>query len=145
MKNTFYHFTAKRYVNSIKREGLIKGVAPLSVIINGENKYLLLPGHQWITTNTDPDKQNWMKIRARKKRRVEAHIYTEARIKLFIPKPFMKNIMTFQDFCNKYNDILVPGFDDVDQELKDSAYVYVGAIPPQWIESVSVFQKEEKQ
>lgn len=126
-KNIFYHYTAKRFIEGIKREGLTKGVTP--IIDNG--KLLFLQNNQWITKNRNPEQQLWaipQKI---------SYSRREVRLKINIPKPYLKYIITMEDFVNRFKDFLPDSFNDFPEESKDW-FIYHGQIPYSWIEEYRI-------
>lgn len=50
---TLYHFTARRFLPGIRRDGLTRGFVPLSI-----DPPEVLPGYPWLTTNGDWN-QEW--------------------------------------------------------------------------------------
>ena len=122
MKNIFYHYTAKRFIPGIKAYGLTEGKTP--VIIDGKLQFLI--NTQWITKESNPDKQLWaipQKIDYSRR---------QCRLTIEIPELFMSNILTIDQFMKYAKHLLPDGFNDFSDETKDW-FVYYGHIMPDWI------------
>ena len=125
MKNIFYHYTAKQFIQGIKQEGLTLGKTP--IIRNGVLSFL--SNTQWISKDGDPENQLWaIPVSISYTRR-------EYRLKINIPKPFLKNIISMTDFMEKYSEILFDGFNDYPEET-EKWFIYNGHIPSRWIEQI---------
>lgn len=120
--NIYYHFTAKIFLNSIKDQGLTRGVMlktlnPASFIFN----------KQWITKNPDFE-QSWAEGTGRL-----PYKRNEVRLTIEIPFEEMPN-------CKPWDQMkfLVP---EVAQDLNcmgdpENWHIYSGAIKPSWIKKV---------
>lgn len=120
---SLYHFTARRFVPAIMRDGLTLGSIPLSIA-----PPRLLYGYQWLTLNPDASAQEWAEGTGRL-----PYSRTEARLKIKIPKPHRFLLMPWSDVRH-----LTPLADGL------SAFgdpwnwlVFKGRIPPAWIRDVS--------
>lgn len=115
----FYHFTAKRFVNSIKKTGLSRGMIPVSI-----NPPVLLPNYQWITISDDFN-QAWAKGAGnlpyqRNEVRFNVRIPTEHRDKLH-------KFLDCRHLSPKLFEILISQGDP------QNWYVYNGFIPGGWL------------
>ena len=123
--NIFYHYTAKQFIEGIKKYGLTMGKTP----IYDKGKLTFISNTQWITKCGDPDKQLWaIPVTIKYSRR-------EYRLKINIPKPFMKNIISMETFMKKYKKLLPDGFNNFPEETKNW-FIYNGHIPNKWIEQI---------
>lgn len=132
MKNTFYHYTAKHLIPGIKKEGLTKGVTPIRTQKQGIDRLSFLTSTQWLTISRDPREQDWAIGVS------TPYSRNEARIKINIPNPYMKNVVAFDAFCKMCKDYLWPDF-DYDKQITKDWYVFLGNIPKQWIERVRIY------
>ena len=128
--NIFYHFTTKDLAHPIKVEGITLGMTP------SRSGFVTMT--QWLTKDGDPNNQEGLKG--------PRSIYdrTEARVKVNIPDPFMKNVYSFDDFCNRFNELygreLLPDFNSF-PELSKNWFVFVGLIPASWIHNVRYYHR----
>lgn len=124
MKEVFYHFTAKRFLESIKKEGLtrgcmVKSMTPPSFLIN----------KQWITKNPEFN-QGWAVGTGRL-----PYSRTEVRLKIEIPLEKMENCKPWSQM--KFLTPLVANdLEDIEFADPDNWYIYQGSIKPQWIKEV---------
>jgi hypothetical protein len=123
-----YHFTAARFIESIKREGITLG-AVLTGIKNG--KPILQQGYLWLTVNIDCHDQEWCKNRV-------TIPYDRSAFRITVDVPFYaeKRVINWLDFCNSGR---------VQKEVVEllNAYgdpenwrLFRGYIPPQWFKFV---------
>lgn len=122
MSETFYHFTAKRFLPAIQREGLthgrmLKSIAPLSFI---DNK-------QWLTKNPDFN-QEWAHGTGRLP-------YKRNEVRLTVNIPLEK-----LTHCKPWTQMqfLVP---EVAKDLSafgdpENWFIYQGRIPAEWITDI---------
>lgn len=122
----FYHFTAKRFVPSILKEGLTRGVMLKSWV---GDKVEFIPHRQWITTKKEFD-QGWSVGTGRL-----PYKRNEVRMTVDIPLEFMVN-------CKPWTQMrfLVP---EVAKDLENDEradpenwHIYQGNINPNWIVEV---------
>lgn len=128
--NIFYHFTTKDLAHPIKMQGLTLGMTP--------SRSGFIPMTQWLTKDGDPNNQEGL--------RGPRSVYdrTEARVKVNIPDPFMKNVLSFDDFCNQFGELygreLIPDFNSF-PELSKDWFVFLGIIPAPWIQNVRYYHQ----
>lgn len=127
---TLYHFTAERFLNGIKREGLTRGHMLASL-----KPVRLIANKQWLTSNAEFS-QSWLNPRS-----ILPYKRNEIRLKIIIPDQAKDN-------CRPWSQMkfLVP---DVAQDLSafgdpENWYIYDGHIPPTWIESVELNPQESE-
>ena len=126
-----YHFTANWYFESIKREGLTKGVTP-TTLKNDKDQMLFIQNTQWLTLDGDVDHQFWT-----------TYNRNQARFTICIPKELAKQkLMSTQTFCEVFKDKLPEGF--MDDPIANDWYVYLGTIPKQWLISARKYPKVTK-
>ena len=126
--NIFYHFTTKDLAHLIKTEGLSKGMTPT------RNGFVTMT--QWLTKEGDPEHQEGLKGP------LNLYDRTEARVKVNIPHPFMKKVLSFDDFCNRFDELYgreLPSDFKTFPELSKDWYVFVGHIPASWILNVRYY------
>jgi hypothetical protein len=124
MNSVFYHFTAKRFVESIKREGLTRGM-----MLKSFDPIELIPNKQWITKNPSFD-QGWSVGTGRL-----PYKRNEVRLTIKFPLEAFENIKPWTQM-----KFLVPLVAE-DLESSDLAdpenwYIYQGAVKPSWITDV---------
>jgi hypothetical protein len=117
--NTFYHFTAQRFLKSILKNGLTRGC-----MLKTLNPLTVIPNKQWITKNPDFD-QSWLNPNS-----TLPYKRNEVRLTICIPEHGMEN-------CKPWTQMqfLVP---DVAKDLSaygdpENWWVYDGNIPAIWI------------
>lgn len=122
-----YHFTAKRFVNSIKKTGLSKGMIPVSI-----KPPKFLPNYQWLTSNASFN-QHCLKGSG-----LLPYSRTEARFEIHIPEEHHDKLNLFfncKHLCPDLFDVLVSQGDP------ENWYIYHGFIPNSWLRKLT-FQKE---
>ncbi len=124
-----YHFCSRLDIESIKKEGLTKGMCP---VLNFDSPQLdnirIIQKCQWLTQNPNFDQQTWDTQThlnyARTDYRLTIHIPKKHNRKLVTALSFVKTLPTSaQGFVTEY-----PGGEDW--------YIYLGKILPQWIKEV---------
>lgn len=124
---TLYHFTAKRFIESILKAGLTKGVmvktiSPVTFIFN----------KQWLTKNPEFN-QSWLNPNSQLK-----YKRNEVRLTIEIPIKQTQN-------CQPWSQMrfLVPLVADELSAFGDPEnwFIYQGNIKPEWI--IDVYQNEE--
>lgn len=122
-----YHFTAERFLESIKKQGLTNGSIPLF----GENGTLLklLGPAQWLTSDPSWDRQSWATSQLIRYDR------TECRLKIVIPKSHRAELVKAQEYLphiGSYtaNQLLATW------EGSENWFIYLGNIPQGWIRSI---------
>lgn len=124
MNTTFFHFTAKRFLESIQKEGLTRGCMLASM---EPPKFIM--NKQWLTTNPD-FKQGWAQGTGKL-----PYSRTEVRLTIEIPVFYISNLKPWTQL-----KFLVPL---VAKELEDSPdadpenwMIYQGRVNPEWIKEV---------
>ena len=120
-KITLYHFCAAHDLRSILENGITEGCTP----IWEAGKLRAERNTQWLTADSDPNRQSWNTQRALPYSR------TAYRLTVNIPHSHRKKLIPAREFMERYpseNAGLVEGW-------LGSAYWYVfcGRIPPSWI------------
>lgn len=116
-----YHFCAAHMLPSIMKEGLTLGRWP--IIGYGLQTW---PKCQWLTQNPDPKEQSWAT------KNLISYDRTAYRLTVRIPDNYQKKLVRarvqMMNVPPKDRSIITewPGSDDW--------YVYLGNIPPQWID-----------
>lgn len=115
---TFYHFTAKRFLESIKKEGLTKGG-----VLTQEKPPKVQWGVQWITKNPNFD-QSWLNPNSRL-----PYKRNEVRLTLDIPLDDL-NLKRWIDIKDRYplTGEILSAFGD-----PENWYCYYGKIKPDQI------------
>lgn len=121
---TLYHFTAKRFLAGIEKEGLTRGV-----MLKSMNPPKFLHNKQWLTTNPSFD-QGWSIGTGRL-----PYKRNEVRIEFEIPLDSRGNLKPWSQMR-----FLVPEVAD-DLEASDLAdpenwWIYQGDVKPWWIREV---------
>jgi hypothetical protein len=119
----FYHFCPAHMLESILKDGITKGKLP--IIIGG--KVQTADCCQWLTEEPDPEKQSWATSH------MLPYSRTAYRLSIWIPKRGMKHLMRAEE--------LLPNLPSeskrliTDWEGSEKWFVYLGVIPPKWIET----------
>lgn len=126
---TLYHFTAKRFLNSIEIEGLTRGC-----MVKSFNPPTFLLNKQWLTKN-ESFNQGWSVGTGRL-----PYKRNEVRLKIEIPNSKLENLKPWTQM-----KFLVPLVAN-DLEASDLAdpenwFIYQGAIKPSWI--VDIVENKE--
>lgn len=117
-----YHFCAKQFLPSIRKNGLRIGKMPWGA---GENRIKLLPGYQWLTSNGE-FQQSWNEGSSLPYDR------TEVRLTISMPASIAFSLIKWTDFKNEnplYETLSAYG----DPE---NWYVFKGTIIPFWIRDI---------
>ena len=118
-----YHFTSPLHVSGCRKEGIIRGSIP--IFKNGE--YGVLPGWQWLTTNSDFNQQ-W----ANTEFSTLPYDRTAYRLTVVIPKTAKDRLVKWLDICDKIPiDPAMNAYGD-----PENWYVFIGRIKPRWIRQV---------
>lgn len=121
-----YHWTAARFIRSIKAEGLTKGRTPY---VDSNGKIAFMDGHIWLTDDGEYEHQTWaIPLTISYSRRVW-------RIEIRMPKHSECNIMTMDDVCRELGERMLPGFNDR-PDLSAHWFVHQGPIPRTWIKNI---------
>jgi hypothetical protein len=116
-----YHFTAKRFLAGILRDGITLG----KLLVRIEPFPVFRPGWQWLTTNPD-FRQEWAEGTGRLPYR-----RNEVRITVIVPAA------DFLSRCRTWSQVrfLVPDVADTLDAFGDPEnwWVYEGSIPPDWL------------
>lgn len=122
IQNKFYHFTASRFLPSIKKEGIILGR-----MLKTMRPPTFLTNKQWITINPDFD-QSWSAGTGRL-----PYMRNEVRLTVKIPLKYL-------EFCKPWSQMrfLTP---EVAKDLEsfgdpENWYIFQGPIRPEWIVEV---------
>lgn len=120
---TFYHFTAERFLMSILREGITRGV-----MVKSMNPPSFLFKKQWVTVNPDFE-QAWSKGTGRLP-------YKRNEVRLTVEIPDNKEIN-----CKPWSQMkfLTPEVADDLSRFGDPEnwWIYQGEIRPEWISEVT--------
>jgi hypothetical protein len=121
----FYHFTAKRFLKSIKRHGITRGMLLMSIGPPTRMK----PNWQWVTKNPDPANQEWAISTGRL-----PYKRNEARITLEIPD----NDLDLKPWSQVR--FLVPEVAEALSAYGDPEnwWLYNGHIPKEWIKDIKI-------
>jgi len=122
MNKVFYHFTAKKFLESIQKEGITRGVMVKTI-----NPPSFLHNKQWITTNSN-FKQDWAIGTGRL-----PYKRNEVRLTIEIPLGEIEN-------CKPWSQMrfLTP---EVAKDLEafgdpENWHIFQGKIKPQWITQI---------
>lgn len=125
MTNTtrkLYHFTANRFLNGIKVNGISRGVTPVKLC--GQTAFIAR--HQWLTTSNSFI-QSWEKNSTLSYRR------NEARLEVRIPKDYAHRIICMTELEDRFGNYLLEDFfTGADRE---NWRIYSGVINTSWIKS----------
>jgi len=121
---TLYHFTAKRFLDSILKQGITRGC-----MVKSMNPPSFIFNKQWLTKNKSFD-QGWSIGTGRL-----PYKRNEVRLTVNIPDDKLENLKTWSQM-----KFLVPLVAD-DLEASDLAdpqnwYIYQGVIKPNWIKEI---------
>lgn len=126
---TFYHFTAKRFLESIQKEGITRGV-----MVRTFNPPTFLHNKQWITINPEFD-QSWAVGSG-----ILPYKRNEVRLTIELPLAEIEN-------CKPWSQMrfLTPA---VAKDLEaygdpENWHIFQGRIKPQWITQVD-YNKDAK-
>lgn len=118
----FYHFTAKRFVDSIMKEGITRGMMVKSI-----NPVRLIPNKQWITVNPEFE-QEWARGTGKL-----PYQRNEARLTIEIPLDQISH-------CKPWTQMkfLVPLVAEDLSRFGDPEnwHIFQGEIPPTWITQI---------
>lgn len=116
---TFYHFTARRFVDSIKRMGLTRGK-----LLKNYSPIEITDGYQWITTNSDWN-QEWAVGTG-----MLPYKRNEVRLTIKIPKTSLSDCIPWSRLR-----FLIPNTADILGSRGDPEnwWVFDGRIKPSWI------------
>lgn len=121
---TLYHFTAERFLKSIKKNGLTKGV-----MVKSMNPPQFIMGKQWLTKNPHFE-QSWAKGTGRL-----PYKRNEVRLTIEIPEDY-------QHQCKPWSQMkfLTPEVADMLSAFGDPEnwYVFDGSISQHWIKAVQL-------
>lgn len=126
-----YHFTASRFVEEIKKDGLTLGQMPIFT----KTKTILMGPCQWLTSDGRFDRQNWAT------RQLIDYDRTDVRLTVTIPKTARDKL------CRAYD--LLPHLPEegrriiTDWEGSENWYLFFGRIPPGWIREIVEKPKEK--
>lgn len=124
MNKTLYHFTAKRFLESIKRQGLTRGMMLKSI-----QPLQFLPNKQWLTTKKEFD-QGWSIGTGRL-----SYKRNEVRLTVEIPIDAQGNLKPWTQMR-----FLVPlvanDLEDSDLADPENWWIYQGKIKPKWITEI---------
>lgn len=125
-----YHFTAPRFLTGIQEEGISKGMTP----VNFKGHTALVMGQQWLTAKKEFH-QEWCENSSLPYDR------SGARLTVKIPKEYIKNLMTYEEYSQWLGESKLEYFDkdDAGNFCSDSLnwHVYQGTIPTQWIKKIN--------
>lgn len=116
-----YHFCAAHMVASILKNGLTLGQCTIFYPM-GEK---LIPKCQWLTSESDPEKQSWATAR------LIQYSRTAYRLTIEIPYQAQRKLHRAADFIMQYPleaRGLVIGW-----EGSENWYIFKGIVPPEWI------------
>lgn len=118
---TLYHFCAEHMVKPILENGLTLGKCPIMYPVGME----LIPKCQWLTSESDPDKQSWATTNAINYSR------TAFRLTIAIPQIQKKKLHLARDFIAHY-PLCARGL-VTEWDGSENWYIFKGIIPPEWI------------
>jgi hypothetical protein len=121
---TLYHFTAKRFLDSILKEGLTRGM-----MLKSFNPVAMIPNKQWLTKNPNFD-QGWAVGTGRL-----PYERNEVRLTIEIPIDHRHLLKPWSQM-----KFMVPDVAD-DLEASDLAdpenwFIYQGSMNPKWIKEI---------
>lgn len=125
-----YHFTAGRFLEKVKHEGLTLGCFPL--LINGQ--VALRPNTQWLTKNPSFE-QPWHDPESTQLK----YDRREYRITVSIPKSYRVNLLDWGEIKRKLGHVFIPDFDWHQDHI--NWYIFIGQIKPNWFREIK--RKEE--
>lgn len=123
---TLYHFTARRFLADIRRQGLTRGVLLVRTV-----PVTFRGGWQWLTSNPDPAGQTWARGTG-----ILPYSRTEVRLTVDVP-PGHEDLQPWSRVR-----FLVPEVAELLSEYGDPEnwWLFNGAIPPAWITAVDDFR-----
>lgn len=122
---TLYHFTATRFLEGIKRDGLTKGVFPIFI----DERLSFLTQRQWLTKREGFD-QPWHDPEFTKL----PYDRRQNRLTIEIPKSHRSQIQDWDHIKRTYGKYFLPGFDS--HEDCANWVIYLGRIKPKWIKEI---------
>lgn len=121
----FYHFTAKRFLDSIRRNGLTEGR-----MLKSFKPIQFLNNKQWITKNASFE-QGWSVGTGRL-----PYKRNEVRLTLKIPMEKMENCKPWSQMKFLVPDVAFDLEDDPSAD-PENWWIYQGVISPKWIADVA--------
>lgn len=124
MSEKLYHFTAKRFLDSILKEGLTKGV-----MLKKLNPIEFIFNKQWLTKNPDFN-QGWSIGTGRLK-----YKRNEIRLTIEIPLDELPNLKPWTQMRFLVPEV-VKDLEDSDLADPQNWFIYQGIISPKWITEI---------
>lgn len=123
-----YHFTAKRFLKDIQKEGLTKGHFPL---LRGNGKIGFMKNCQWLTK-----RQGWDQVFHDPELTKLAYDRREVRLTIVIPKSRQLALLDKPRMVRTFERVLIPDF--FAYEDCDNWFLFYGRVKAQWIRAIDI-------
>ena len=128
-----YHFTARKFLREIQKEGLTKGGTP---IIKRDSKVVMFRNTQWLTID-----KKWEQAFHNPEETTLEYDRREIRLTIVIPASKRIHLADKKRIINVFGATLLPGF--FDHPDCENWRIFYGRVKAQWIRKVDINPKFE--